>query len=923
MERAELNHRDLDSIITTVESLNDDVRKKPAEQHEENVYEQGTVSTPQSLRKDYAFIREIGHGGQAKVYLARRLKDNKLVSVKQLNIDSVKAWKEYELFHREAEVLSHLNVQGVARFYDAIECLEDRPACSYIIQEFVEGASLAKMIKDGHRFTTSEVYDILLQMLNILRQLQNMDPPVIHRDIKPSNIMISPKKDGSYKVTLIDFGAVANPQVQSGGSTVAGTYGYMPPEQLMGRPQPASDIYSLGAVAIELFSGISPAQIQVKDFRLIFEPHVQQLPVAVVNTLRRMLEPKAEDRLSNLSELITTFKNYKNENYDNNALVSVKANKSRQLNKQLLEVQSIGNPGNMDLWQGLPDNLPREVPEVLVDYVDKYAVPDKANGNTGKSWSDRHPYMHTYIIVCIVIMFLLCVLLGSIAFAVVPPFAIVAIVIGSIAYSDESEEGTSGTTISGLVQNRQALSELIVNGRKTVATIVDIDYLPIPDNRNVDWEHDLLVAKTRPSFRVKYSFNPPDDKRESDLVHEYIAHSSPDEFYHKGDPLPILYKIDETYFGETVVSMPYPFPVDDNDLDDVVFSSNAYDAAASVSKDSYEYRQKVEPMLKARNRKDLIDAIDQKVWLIDEVESFRAVLDFAKRKILNTNDSEMRRKLMNAFVRIHHYAKIQSTRSEVESFVVKYLSGKYEGFKPTIEELKTVRSGSYELPEICRNIRMRFDSLNQMISAMDLSKEACLRMVLEEANWKDYVYIDDTILREEVDTMMIEEMRTIPEQYLNSCYEELNLKEFYRKKEMTMNLGSYDYRKHYKDFLDLIQHPRTTSNREQLMRQIDSDLWLVDRLDVTKGILKIGMEYIWPTDDTELRCHFMRTLLKIYHYANQKETQPYLIKFIVCYLTNKIQDVKPCADEIRELYKYGRDDLPPEVDSAVKRFYRS
>ena len=97
-------------------------------------------------------------------------------------------------------------------------------------------------------------------------------------DIKPSNLMLTPLENGRYKVTLLDFGAVANPQVQNGGSTVAGTYGYMPPEQLMGQAQPASDIYALAALAVEMLSGTSPADIAVCDFKLVIEPYLQHLP---------------------------------------------------------------------------------------------------------------------------------------------------------------------------------------------------------------------------------------------------------------------------------------------------------------------------------------------------------------------------------------------------------------------------------------------------------------------------------------------------------------------------------------------------------------------------------------------------------------------------------------------------------------------
>ena len=327
--------------------------------------DQTIVKTPESLQDSYLFIRQLGHGSQAKVFLAVRLADGKNVAVKQLNIGSVKTWKEYDLFHREAQLLESLDIDGVAKFYEAIECLDDRPPCSYIVQEYIEGYSLGQMLKDGHRFKVTDICDIIYQLLLILKQLQDRPAPVVHRDIKPSNILLKPGIDG-YKATLIDFGAVANPQVQSGGSTVAGTYGYMPPEQLMGKPEPASDIYSLAAVAVYLISGRSPADMPIKDFHLIFEPDMQNMPPAVVNTLRSMLEPDPEKRLCDYETIYDLFENFQNDIFASTGSRQ-KVMTPAEFNEALEKVQFYGQSGNIELWQELSDLLPREdryIPEL-------------------------------------------------------------------------------------------------------------------------------------------------------------------------------------------------------------------------------------------------------------------------------------------------------------------------------------------------------------------------------------------------------------------------------------------------------------------------------------------------------------------------------------------------------------------------------
>ena len=137
-------------------------------------------------------IKKIGHGSQGDVFLAKRDSDGIEVAIKRLNIESVKTWKTYELFHREAEVLSTLQIDGVAKFYEAVDMPEDDPPRAYIVQEFIPGTTLGTLIGQGHRFSLSCTFDIIVQLLTLLKQLHSHTPPVIHRDIKPNNIMLKP-----------------------------------------------------------------------------------------------------------------------------------------------------------------------------------------------------------------------------------------------------------------------------------------------------------------------------------------------------------------------------------------------------------------------------------------------------------------------------------------------------------------------------------------------------------------------------------------------------------------------------------------------------------------------------------------------------------------------------------------------------------
>ena len=516
-----------------------------------------TMETPPSLAEKYRFIRKIGEGSQAKVFLAIRLSDNQKVAIKQLNIESVSSWKEYDLFHREVEVLSSLDIDGVARFYEAIECLDDNPPCSYLVQEYIEGESLGSMLKAGHRFSTDDVYDIIIQLLRILYRLQKRAEPVVHRDIKPSNIMLTPY-EGGYLVSLIDFGAVANPQVQSGGSTVAGTYGYMPPEQLMGRPQPASDIYSLAAVAVELFSGKSPATMPVKDFRLIFEPEVESQSPVLVATLRQMLEPDVKNRLCDIEQLRKRFANYKNGVFKN---ADVRTKKDKAYQNQLLAVNSIGEPGNIDLWQKLPDTILRDVPDIFdIDPDEIIQHPLRKGGQTNPLVVTR--FSALTVIVFLVIFAILAAglspLIALVTFAAYFMIAMHVVPSFNDLQSTEKKFAPEDDDRWRVVRRR-----LLMDGRKTIATIVSIDYLPQEDDDCIYLRKmDSFGTDGDPKFRIQYKFNPPDDARETDLLHSCIVHEDPKPFCKYGDPLPILYLIQSDGDKEKVYSMPYPYPID-------------------------------------------------------------------------------------------------------------------------------------------------------------------------------------------------------------------------------------------------------------------------------------------------------------------------------------------------------------------------
>lgn len=264
--------------------------------------------TPECLKDKYQFIKPIGEGANAKTYLAVSTIEHQQVIVKALkNVDQ---YKSIELFKREAAALSHINVEGVPKFYDFITSEDNLGEC-YIVQEYFNFPTLQDLInkkkKNNKTFSESETLNIITKIANILDELQsNYTPPIIHRDIKPSNILYDPK---TQKVMLIDFGAVANPAKKSQGSTVAGTLGFMAPEQLMGECTIQSDYYALGATALYMLTGISPVDMNNdpdNPFQLLATPHLtdKKISTPVQTFINELINPDLASRPQNSKELL-------------------------------------------------------------------------------------------------------------------------------------------------------------------------------------------------------------------------------------------------------------------------------------------------------------------------------------------------------------------------------------------------------------------------------------------------------------------------------------------------------------------------------------------------------------------------------------------------------------------------------------------
>jgi len=246
------------------------------------------------LQARYTPVERLGSGGPASVWRAVDRETDAMVVIKTLPVADAPDWKSLELFEREVQTLATLDHPQIPEFLDAFphRGAAGEPVEYCLVQDYVDGRDLATAIEAGETWTDAEIVALLSQLLDVLAYLHSHSPPIVHRDVKPANLI----RRGGAPLTLVDLGAVQIESAETlGGSTIVGTSGYLPVEQLMGRAEPASDVYAVGATAVHLLARTHPSELSVERNRLQYRSRTDIAePLAAV--LERALEPAAEDR---------------------------------------------------------------------------------------------------------------------------------------------------------------------------------------------------------------------------------------------------------------------------------------------------------------------------------------------------------------------------------------------------------------------------------------------------------------------------------------------------------------------------------------------------------------------------------------------------------------------------------------------------
>ena len=274
----------------------------------------------QILDQRYHITRRLGEGGMSYVYQAQEIDTGRAVAVKILIPRLSRDPASVERLRREATIatrLNHPNVCPILRLGETPDRL------LYLVMPFLEGEPLSEHETRRGSFPFSEGIPLLVQMCNGLGHAHDLQ--IIHRDLKPENVMLVPDPSipSGFRAVVMDFGLAkerrAGPDVVKLTATgiVLGTPEFMSPEQIRGKPLDGrSDVYALGILAFELFTGQLPftgksAQetmiARLRGAPLSLREIKADLPAKLEAVIAKALAVNPADRYGSMAELAHAF----------------------------------------------------------------------------------------------------------------------------------------------------------------------------------------------------------------------------------------------------------------------------------------------------------------------------------------------------------------------------------------------------------------------------------------------------------------------------------------------------------------------------------------------------------------------------------------------------------------------------------------
>ena len=265
------------------------------------------------LGERYEIVDLLGAGGLGRVYRARDLTLDEPVALKVLHPEATRSPELTRRFFTEIKLARKVRHRNVC----AIHEYGEQQGLRFLAMELVDGVDLSRMLREKGPLPPREAFEVAVQVSKGLEAIH--EAGVIHRDLKTPNIM----RDSHGNVRLLDFG-IAKRTTPHGtlavtaDQKVVGTPEYMSPEQIRGEEVgPRSDVYALGIVIYELFTGVVPFRAptplatllkQITDPPPLEGDEAARLPRALIPVLRKVLAKDPKDRYASATELLEALR---------------------------------------------------------------------------------------------------------------------------------------------------------------------------------------------------------------------------------------------------------------------------------------------------------------------------------------------------------------------------------------------------------------------------------------------------------------------------------------------------------------------------------------------------------------------------------------------------------------------------------------
>jgi serine/threonine-protein kinase len=240
----------------------------------------------QVLDARYQVGRKLGEGGMSFVYEAKDISSGELVAVKIMTPKLAQDRTAAERLRREAGLAMRLDHPNICRI---MRLGETEDGLIYLVMPLLKGELLSdKEVREGP-IPLEVGVPIMRQVCSALDVAHQQQ--IIHRDLKPENIFICPEPDGALRAVVTDFGLAKERRAEPGMAKltatgiILGTPEFMSPEQIRGKPLDGrSDIYALGLVAYEMFTGKLPFEGKTAQDMMIARLRGQPLPLRKART---------------------------------------------------------------------------------------------------------------------------------------------------------------------------------------------------------------------------------------------------------------------------------------------------------------------------------------------------------------------------------------------------------------------------------------------------------------------------------------------------------------------------------------------------------------------------------------------------------------------------------------------------------------